>query len=83
MKPTAKLSSKNQMTIPAWAREALGIGPGSRLAARVEGKRLILERVDVGITELEGALKGVYGGADRYVRALRDEWADRPEPPRG
>ncbi len=82
MKVTAKLSSKSQITIPAWARRRLGIGPGSRLAVRVEGERLIMEPVDVGIGQLEGSLKGVYGNGDRYVRELRREWDRRAASPR-
>ncbi|MGH2767481.1 MAG: AbrB/MazE/SpoVT family DNA-binding domain-containing protein [Actinomycetota bacterium] len=78
MKATAKVSSKSQITIPAWVRERLGILPGSRLALRVEGERLILERLDAGIAGLEGALKGMYGDARRYVRGLRDEWKRLP-----
>lgn len=79
MKPTAKLSSKSQITIPAWVRKKLGIGPGSRLAVRVEDERILLERVEDSVLRLEGALRGVYGkDPDRYIRGLRREWERRP-----
>lgn len=73
MASTAKLSSKSQITVPAWARKRLGIGPGSRVVLRVDGDRIVLERVDTSIASLEGSLKGVYGDARRYVRDSRKD----------
>jgi AbrB family looped-hinge helix DNA binding protein len=77
MKQTAKLSSKNQLTIPAWARRKLGLAAGSRVALRTEGDRLILEKVNTGLATLRGALRSIYGDPDQYVRRLRDEWGRR------
>jgi AbrB family looped-hinge helix DNA binding protein len=37
------VSSKGQMVIPASIREAMGIQPGTRIAVRQEGDRVILE----------------------------------------
>ena len=37
------VSSKGQMVIPASIREAMGIEPGTRVAVRREGDRVILE----------------------------------------
>ena len=37
------VSSKGQMVIPASIREAMGIEPGTRVAVRQEGDRVILE----------------------------------------
>jgi AbrB family looped-hinge helix DNA binding protein len=71
---TAKLSSKSQITIPAWARAALGLQPGQDIAISVEDGRIVLERIDTSIDSLQGALKGVYGDPDEYVRKLRGEW---------
>jgi AbrB family looped-hinge helix DNA binding protein len=39
----ATVSSKGQLVIPAAFRESLGIEPGTRVAIRQEGTRLILE----------------------------------------
>ena len=36
------LSSKGQLVIPAELRRLLGIGPGSRLSLKLEGKGLLL-----------------------------------------
>ena len=80
MKTTATLSSKSQITLPAWARKQLGIGPGDRVALRVEDGRLILERVEDPVRRLRGALRDVYGDdPDGYLRELRREW-DREAP---
>lgn len=77
MAQTAKLSSKGQLTVPVWAREKLGIGPGSRIAIRIEGDKIILERIDKSIAALRGSLKGVYGDVGAYIRESR---RDRPVP---
>jgi len=74
MSSSARLSSKNQLTVPAWARRALGLGPGSVVALRVEDGRLVLERVDDWLDRLQGSGRGVFGDADEYVRELRGEW---------
>lgn len=37
------VSTKGQMVIPAAIRESLGIEPGTRIAVRQEGTRVILE----------------------------------------
>jgi AbrB family looped-hinge helix DNA binding protein len=37
------VSSKGQLVIPAQIRESMGIEPGTRVAIRQEGTRLILE----------------------------------------
>lgn len=39
----ATVSSKGQLVIPAAIREELGIEPGTRVAVRLEGTRVILE----------------------------------------
>lgn len=75
MKTTATLSSKSQITIPAWARRRLGIGPGDRVVLREEGDRLILEPAARSVRSLRGALRGVYGDdPDRWLEDLRREW---------
>lgn len=75
MKTTAVLSSKNQITIPAWARKRLGIGPGTRVALRVDDGKLLLERVDESVRSLRGALRAAYGpDPGRDLETLRDEW---------
>lgn len=79
MSHSAKLSSKSQITIPAWVRRKLGIGPGMRVGLQVEGDRLVVQKIEAGIEQLEGALRGVYGDPQPYVDDLRGEWAGRPQ----
>jgi AbrB family looped-hinge helix DNA binding protein len=38
----ATVSSKGQLVIPAAIREELGIGPGTRVAVRLDGQEVIL-----------------------------------------
>lgn len=73
MSSTATVSSKSQITIPAWARRALGIQPGAKLRLRVENDRLVLEPVQKAIEQLEGAMHGVYGDPEGYVDELRED----------
>lgn len=73
MTSTAKLSSKSQLTIPAWARRELSLEPGARVSLRVVDGRLVLERIDRTIGELEGSLHGVYGDPDAYMREVRED----------
>jgi AbrB family looped-hinge helix DNA binding protein len=75
VKTTAILSSKSQITIPAWARRQLGIGPGDRVVLREEGGRLVLEPAARSVRSLRGALRGLYGeDPDRWLEELRREW---------
>ena len=57
------VSSKGQMVIPAQIREAMGIEPGTRVAVRQEGSRLILEPYTLAaklkiLKELRGCMAG-------------------------
>ncbi|HUC33188.1 MAG TPA: AbrB/MazE/SpoVT family DNA-binding domain-containing protein [Ilumatobacteraceae bacterium] len=69
-----RISSKNQITIPADALRAAGLEVGERVTAHADGPgRVVLEReVDV-LAEFAGTLTGVY--ADGYLDELRSEWA--------
>jgi AbrB family looped-hinge helix DNA binding protein len=66
------VSSKGQMVIPAQIREAMGIGPGTRVAIRQEGDRVILEPDTLVaklrlIKELRGSTAGGASGFDMLV----------------
>lgn len=41
---TLKISSVNQITLPSFARKALGIGAGDEMDVRVEGGKIVLEK---------------------------------------
>ncbi len=68
---SAKLSSKNQITIPKKVVEALGLESGDRLGLEVEDERIILIRpskVANPTEELYGSLKKKLDA----VEAIRD-----------
>lgn len=73
METVARLSSKNQFTVPSWARQALGLEAGQRVLVRVEGRRIVLTRVADELDRLEGALRGAYGDANEYVASERED----------
>jgi len=68
-----RISSKNQITIPADALRAAGLETGQRVVARADGPgRVVLEREDDVLIQFSGALTGIYS-ADELDR-LRSEW---------
>ena len=69
----ARISSKNQITIPADALRAAGLEVGERLTARAEGPgRVVLERENDVLAEFAGRLTGLYEAGE--VDRLRSEW---------
>jgi AbrB family looped-hinge helix DNA binding protein len=74
----AKFSSKGQLVIPAAFRESLGIEPGTRVAIRQEGTRLILEPETLAaklrlIDEMQGITAGYPSGTDMLLEDRRLE----------
>jgi AbrB family looped-hinge helix DNA binding protein len=72
------VSSKGQMVIPISFREAMGIEPGTRVAVRQEGARLILEPDTLAaklrlINELCGSTAGGPSGCDMLLEDRRRE----------
>ena len=72
------MSSKGQMVIPAAMRESLGIEPGTRVAIRQEGTRLILEPQTLAaklrlIDEMQGCTAGYPSGTDILLEDRRLE----------
>jgi AbrB family looped-hinge helix DNA binding protein len=72
------VSSKGQMVIPAAMRESLGIEPGTRVAIRQEGTRLILEPETLAvklqlIKEMRGCTAGYPSGTDLLLEDRRLE----------
>jgi bifunctional DNA-binding transcriptional regulator/antitoxin component of YhaV-PrlF toxin-antitoxin module len=69
----SRISTKNQITIPAEALRAAGLVAGERVVARAEGPgRVVLEREDDVVSEFAGALTGAFRPED--LDELRDEW---------
>jgi AbrB family looped-hinge helix DNA binding protein len=74
------VSSKGQLVIPAPIREALGIEPGTRIAIRQDGTRLILEPQTLAaklrlIDEMQGCTAGLPSGTDMLLEDRRLERA--------
>ena len=74
--PSAKVSSKRQITLPIEACRRLGIAAGDRLNVEIRDDALVLRpRPARASDRLWGLGKEIWGGVDpvEYVRALRDE----------
>ena len=74
----ATLSSKGQLVIPAALRESLGLEPGTRVAIRQEGERLILEPQTLAaklrlIDEMRGCTAGLPSGTEMLLEDRRLE----------
>jgi AbrB family looped-hinge helix DNA binding protein len=72
------VSSKGQLVIPAQIRESMGIEPGTRVAIRQEGTRLILEPQTLAaklklIRELRGLTAGGPSMTDELLEDRRRE----------
>jgi len=69
----SRISSKNQITIPAEALRSAGLQAGERVIAHADGAgRVILEREHDVIAEFAGALTGTYRPDE--LDDLRSEW---------
>lgn len=69
----SRISSKNQITIPAEALRSAGLQAGERVVAHADGAgRVILEREHDVIAEFAGALTGTYRPGE--LDDLRSEW---------
>lgn len=72
---SAKVSTRNQISLPSAARRQLGIAAGDRLSIEIRDDELVLRRRPARASErLLGIAKGSYGpDPDIYLRGLRDE----------
>ncbi len=74
----AIVSTKGQMVIPAAIRESLGIGPGTRVAIRLEGEEVVLRpqtltaKVSI-IEKMHGCTQGGSSGTDLLLEDRRLE----------
>jgi AbrB family looped-hinge helix DNA binding protein len=78
------LSSKGQMVIPAVIRDQLGLEPGTRIAMRVEGERVILEPETLAaklraLKELRGVTSGGPSMTDDLIEERRRDQARESE----
>jgi AbrB family looped-hinge helix DNA binding protein len=72
---SAKVSSKNQISIPSEARRRLGIEPGDRLTVTVQNNELVLRRRPAKASDrIWGIGRGLYGPDPvAFVRSIRRE----------
>lgn len=61
----AKLSSKNQITLPAQVRQVLGVGPGDRILFEIADDKKVALRAAPRLTVRE--LKGIVPAIDRVM----------------
>jgi AbrB family looped-hinge helix DNA binding protein len=68
------VSTKGQVVIPAAIRHELGIEPGTRLAMRVEGGRVVVDadNIESRLRRIE-ALRGLTAGAPSMADELIEE----------
>lgn len=82
--PTATLTEKFQITIPAAVRQRLGLKAGDRVVVRLEGDRAILTAARGGWTAatrgLGAELWHQAGGGSAAIERERDAWDEGGEP---
>jgi len=78
MKNVITLNQKSQIVISKQIRKSLGLKPGDKLAAVVDGDKIILRpKPKSPAARLRGLGKGTWGSRakiDAYIEKLRDEW---------
>ena len=73
--PTATLSSKSQLVLPAEIRRKLGIHPGDQLTVELEGDHAVIRKAPHSDVEALAAYRSnVWRGYADEVQAGRDEW---------
>ena len=78
MESVLKLNQKSQIVISKSIRKSLGLKPGDRLAAAVEGDKIVLRpEPKNSAARLRGLGKRTWGHRakiDACIEKLRDEW---------
>jgi bifunctional DNA-binding transcriptional regulator/antitoxin component of YhaV-PrlF toxin-antitoxin module len=73
-RPTARLSRKNQLTLPVAALADAHVRPGDELRVEVEGDgRILLVRTGDPLDQFIGTVAGLSVATE--LEALRNEWA--------
>jgi AbrB family looped-hinge helix DNA binding protein len=73
--PTATLSSKSQLVLPAEIRRKLGIHPGDRVVVEVEGDRAVISKAPHSDVEALVAYRSnIWRDYADEVQKARDEW---------
>ena len=73
--PTATLSSKSQLVLPAQVRRQLGIKAGDRLLIDVEQDRIIIKKAFKSYVDtLESLASPIWQGFERELDEERNRW---------
>jgi len=73
--PTATLSSKSQLVLPAEIRRKLGIHPGDQLTVELEGDHAVIRKAPRSDVEALAAYRSnVWRDYANEIQAGRDEW---------
>jgi len=73
--PSARLSSKSQIVLPAEIRRRLGIRPGDILHIEEQNGLIVLQKAEgSAVQALEHHCSPLWQKADNELQALRDEW---------
>ena len=78
---TLKISSVNQITLPSFARKALGIGAGDEMDVRVEGGKIVLEKALTREEKVKQAFAKLDEIRERQFRRMTPEQRDPGEYP--
>ncbi|MBA2425884.1 MAG: AbrB/MazE/SpoVT family DNA-binding domain-containing protein [Actinobacteria bacterium] len=78
MAHSLRIGAQGRLVLPSAMRRELGIEPGDQLAARIDGRRIVLElRRDL-LREMQEELRGARGKrslVDELIAERRDEAA--------
>jgi AbrB family looped-hinge helix DNA binding protein len=73
--PTAILSSKSQLVLPAEIRRKLGIHPGDRLVVELEGDHAVIRKAPSSDVDALAACRSeIWRDYAKELQAARDEW---------
>lgn len=73
--PSARLSSKSQIVLPAEIRRRLGLRPGDMLHIEEQNGRIVLQKAEgSAVRALEHCCSPLWQQAEAELQALRNEW---------
>ena len=68
-----KMSKKGQIVFPKEIREKFGIKPGDAVIFKIQGNKVIMEKIQEKMSEILKNSKPVENSIE-FQRKLRDEW---------
>jgi len=68
-----KMSKKGQIVIPKEIRERFGINPGDAVIFKIQGNKVIIEKIQEKMSDILKNSKPVENSLD-FQKKLRDEW---------